>query len=230
MIRTAGNDLEYFDTLFKYWGRWAYYLGIISTLLIIFAASCAYFIIMSQMLYPIALALIEWIFKKQIELVDKPVFTSFSQAYCAIVLFVVEIFIVTKKDLSIFIKLVSYGSFFIMSLMVFIVGVGFYSLHNTHFEIVNHNQPTVIDGSRTRNIHLFDIQVSPLAGLLGIGFFLHTISIPIIRNNANQKNNERDVLLGYILVATSYIVVGTMGYIGFTGYFFTEQYKVKDIK
>jgi hypothetical protein len=58
MIRTAGNDKEYFDTLFKYWGRWAYYIGIFSTLLIMFAAVCSYFVILSQMLYPIILALI----------------------------------------------------------------------------------------------------------------------------------------------------------------------------
>ena len=47
MIRTAGNDDSYFDTLRKYWGRWAQYLGLIATLSIFFAAVCAYFIIMS---------------------------------------------------------------------------------------------------------------------------------------------------------------------------------------
>lgn len=47
MIRTAGNDAEFFDTLLKYWGKPAYYSGLISTLLIIVAAVCAYFIIMS---------------------------------------------------------------------------------------------------------------------------------------------------------------------------------------
>jgi hypothetical protein len=47
MIRAAGNDPEYFDTLYKYWGKWAYYLGFISTLLIMVAAVCAYFVILS---------------------------------------------------------------------------------------------------------------------------------------------------------------------------------------
>jgi hypothetical protein len=64
---------------------------------------------------------------------------------------------------------------------------------------------------------------------LGIGYFLHTVSLPIIKNNANQKNNERDVFLGYILVASSYVVVGIMGYIGFTGYFFTKEYVAMQI-
>ena len=47
IIRVTGKDDEYFQSLYKYWGSFAYYLGIISTLLIIIAAVCAYFIIMS---------------------------------------------------------------------------------------------------------------------------------------------------------------------------------------
>jgi hypothetical protein len=47
MLRVAGNDKEYFDTLYKYWGKWAYYCGSISTLLIIIAAVASYFINLS---------------------------------------------------------------------------------------------------------------------------------------------------------------------------------------
>lgn len=61
MIRTAGNDDEYFDTLYKYWGKWAYYSGAGATWLIILAAMCSYFILMTQNLYPIILAPIDWI-------------------------------------------------------------------------------------------------------------------------------------------------------------------------
>ena len=62
MLRTVGEDKEYFDTLYKYWGKWAYYLGAIATIAIMFAAVCSYFIIMSQMMYPIITALLYWIF------------------------------------------------------------------------------------------------------------------------------------------------------------------------
>lgn len=47
IIRTSGSDTEYFETLYKYWGKWAYYLGAISTLLIFVAAVCSYVILMS---------------------------------------------------------------------------------------------------------------------------------------------------------------------------------------
>ena len=78
---------------------------------------------------------------------------------------------------------------------------------------------------KTRILYLFNTNFSPLAGQLGIGYFLHTVSIPIIKNNEKQENNERDVFLGYVMVAASYILVGVMGYIGFMGIIFTEKYQ-----
>lgn len=62
MLRTVGSDKEYCDSLYKYWGHWAYYAGNIATELIMIAAVCAYFIMLSQMLYTIVVALIDWIF------------------------------------------------------------------------------------------------------------------------------------------------------------------------
>jgi hypothetical protein len=75
-----------------------------------------------------------------------------------------------------------------------------------------------------RYISLFGSNFSTLAGMLGIGYFLHTVSIPIVKNNRNQENNERDVTIGYVLVALTYIIVGVMGYIGFTGVFFNTYF------
>jgi hypothetical protein len=56
-----------------------------------------------------------------------------------------------------------------------------------------------------------------LAGVLGIGYFLHPVSVPILRNNLRQSNNERDLSAGYLLVFLSYVLIGISGYIGFTG-------------
>jgi hypothetical protein len=141
MIRAAGNDPEYFDTLYKYWGKWAYYLGFISTLLIMVAAVCAYFVILSQMLYFIMLAFIEWIGKEPFTPITEADFSHFSLAYMALIVFTVEFVITLKKDLTIFIKLMSFGSIFIISLILFIIGFGFYAVANTDFQIVGASTP-----------------------------------------------------------------------------------------
>lgn len=104
----------------------------------------------------------------------------------AIIVFVIECLITSRKDLSIFIRLMSYGSAFIMALIAFIIGFGFYGIATTHYEIA---PPGKIDpytpADDTRYIQLFNSDFSPLAGALGIGYFLHTVSLPIVRNNEN---------------------------------------------
>ncbi len=236
MLRTAGDDKEYFDTLYKYWGKWAYYLGAIATIAIMFAAVCSYFIIMSQMMYPIC-ALIFWIFGTELTLdtttsgIGETLaenFTHFSPSYCVLVLLIIEIYVTSRRDLSIFIKLVSFGTFFIVALILFIIGYGIYGFTNTEYQIsmthsyeVNNNYSPDTD---VRYIYVINNNFSTLAGMLGIGYFLHTVSIPIVRNNKNQENNERDVTIGYMLVAGTYVIVGVMGYFGFMGAFFSTFY------
>jgi hypothetical protein len=64
---------------------------------------------------------------------------------------------------------------------------------------------------------LFSTNFAPLMGILGGGYYLHNIMLPIIRNAKNPENNQRDVVIGYTLVFISYIICGSLGYFGFTG-------------
>jgi hypothetical protein len=188
MIRQAGNDKEYFDTLYKYWGKWAYYLGFLSTLFIMIAAVTSYFINLSSMLYYIILAILQWTgaIKHDFIPVTDVNFGTFSQGYVTIFVFIMEIFITSKKDLSIFIRLMTYGSAFIIALILFIIGFGFYGVATTKYEIIPPADPyTFNPDNNIRNLKLFNADFSPLAGALGIGYFLHTVSLPIVRNNAN---------------------------------------------
>jgi hypothetical protein len=47
-----------------------------------------------------------------------------------------ELLITAKKDLSIFIRLMTYGSAFIIALVLFIIGFGFYGIGNTTYEFL----------------------------------------------------------------------------------------------
>jgi len=64
---------------------------------------------------------------------------------------------------------------------------------------------------------------SNLAGLLCVGYYMHQLCIPIIANAKNPENNLRNVGLGYGMVLGTYIIVGTCGYIAFTGYRFDKD-------
>lgn len=53
-------------------------------------------------------------------------------------------------------------------------------------------------------------------GILGGGFYLHNISIPIYRNSKNPEKNVRDMFIGFLCVALSYILCGVLGTFGFS--------------
>ena len=136
MIRTAGNDGEYFETLYKHLGRWAYYCGYIATIFIMIAAVTSYFINLSQMLHTICLALLSWIFGLNLDPTQAVHFDRFSFSYITLFVLGMEIAITSKKDLSIFIRLMSFGSVFIIMLITFIIGFGLYGFGTTNYQIV----------------------------------------------------------------------------------------------
>jgi hypothetical protein len=83
----------------------------------------------------------------------------------------------------------SYGAISIFIISIFIVAVGLFSLGNTNYHIVWSPTPEQknIQNSELmenmRNIFLINSNFTPLAGVLGIGYFLHPVSVPIVRNN-----------------------------------------------
>merc|ERR1719469_1088036 len=122
-------------------------------------------------------------------------------------------------------KVGSFGVVFIFFLIMFIVVTGILALSNTEFMIgsdQSSNDTNWSEGLRT--LTLANSSFAPLAGILGLGYFLHPISLPIVRSSANPDKTGRDLFYGYFFVFLSYILIGTLGYIGFMGINFTEYF------
>lgn len=133
------------------------------------------------------------------------------------------LFITQKKDLSIFIKIISYGAYFVSLLILTIVGFGIYSFTNTDFEFGNQVLPDY--KTEIRPIALASAGFPSLAGVLCVGFFLHPASVPILKKNANQEKTNRDLFLAYLVVFVFFALVGVFGYFGFKGVYFDHYYK-----
>ena len=63
IIDVTENDPCFSITLKKYFGNKGYYTGIIAPALLMLGAMSALFVILSQLSYPIILAIYQWIFK-----------------------------------------------------------------------------------------------------------------------------------------------------------------------
>ena len=82
--------------------------------------------------------------------------------------------------------------------------------------------------SPMRTLTLIAPNVGPLAGIFGLGYFLHPVSLPIARCAAVPEKTDRDIFLGYLFVFISYLLLGSLGYLGFIGVDFTSYFQKKE--
>lgn len=72
-------------------------------------------------------------------------------------------------------------------------------------------------------LYFFGADFTALMGILGGGFYLHNITIPIVRHAKEPHKNVRNLFIGYVLVLLTYSTIGILGYIGFSGERFTSS-------
>jgi len=107
-----------------------------------------------------------------------------------------------------------------MIIIIYIITVGIMGLNSTKYEYVMYKDNTGDDYNNhlpngNTEILLFAANYSHLMGILGGGFYLHNISLPIYRNTKIEENKVRDMFMGFLVVCLSYIICGTLGAIGF---------------
>jgi hypothetical protein len=134
-VQSIGDDADYSDTLKKYFGTQGYYAGLIAPAFLMIGAVTVLFVILAEISYPIILAVYTWISGIQMTEQTKPTLETFSSSYTALLLFFVAVGVCSKKDLNIFIKLGSFGAFFVSMLIIFITATGIMSLSNTNYRI-----------------------------------------------------------------------------------------------
>jgi len=226
IIDVTGEDNEFMDALYKYFGKKGWYAGLISTTCVVCGAYIVMFVILAQLLYPLSKAVLAWSTgTESVVLLLNPTFKEFSSAYTALFLFGVELIIVNRRNIQFFIKIISFGAAFIIALILIFAALGLYGLSTTSYEFSNAPVEEEWD-SNLRHLSLVTSNFQPLLGMMCIGFFLHTVSIPIIKNNEKQENNSRDVVWAYLLVFISNSVFGALGYIGLKGVYFNPYYSL----
>lgn len=156
-----------------------------------------------------------------------PAFDRFSLFYCGLFLCVAVFPLLIMKQITFLIKINSKGIYFVSILILYVFYTGIHSLTNTTFDF-EYKQNMDAPNNEIRHLYLFGENPALLAGSLSLGYFSHSFVLPMMKNNENQENNKRDLLIGYILVAITYISIGIFGYIGFSGSNYEALFK--DVK
>ena len=141
-----------------------------------------------------------------------PIFDQFSYQWTCVIIFVIVFCMTATRDVSIYVKINSVGVVFIIIVALFICALGVEALFNTDYiyskdKYLDYLQthPNTVERVADYKgfIGLAEKSFPPLMGILGGGFYFHNISLPVIKNSKNPKNNARDVFLGYLMVFTA---------------------------
>jgi len=221
VVKTGGKDEDYSDAVYRYFGIFGKingnigkYMQIIFNLSVNIGASFVYFLIINQNLYPCLVELLKSFGVKDLDPKNlTPDFSHFSIIYCGILLIIIVFPLLLLKDLSVLVKINSYGIYIILTILSFIIFRGIYGISTTDFKF---DYFLNIEKSKTRYLYLFGENPCLLMGTCSLGFFAHSIIMPIMKNNEKQENNTRDLAFGYLLVVLTYIILGLSGYIGFS--------------
>ena len=230
VVKLGGKEEEFANVVFNYfnygfgrkYARFGKILQITFNLMINIGATFVYFLIINQNLYP-CLCLFIKLFNDNIDEEDiTPYFDKFSLFYCALIVSVIVFPLTILKEMTCLVKFNSYGIYFVSSLLIFVIYNGIRTLikDTFHFEYKEN-----IEGSQDRYLFLFGQDISTLTGTLSIGLFSHSVILPLLKNNKIQENNQRDLFYGYLCVTLTYIIIGILGYIGFSGSEFSSQFK-----
>lgn len=152
-------------------------------------------------------------------------FNKFSMIYCGMIISILVFPLLIMKDMSKLVKINSMGIYFVSILLIFEIIMGIIAFTNTHFEFDYIENKS---GVKTKYLYFFGDKPSSLCGTLSLGYFSHSFVLPVMASNENQKNNNRDLFFGYLFVLTTYIVVGILGYIGFSGMNFDDATEFHD--
>lgn len=105
--------------------------------------------------------------------------------------------ILLKQDINAILKLTKYAIYCVGVYIVFILSL---LIRN------------ITEGSIHFNEYIkFDPNFSNVAGAFALSFLIHPTAAPILKKNINLKNNQRDLLFGYILTGFIYFYVGFIG-------------------
>ncbi|CAH1392180.1 unnamed protein product [Nezara viridula] len=109
------------------------------------------------------------------------------------------------KSPTFFTKFNSLGTLSVMYIILFvIIKSSFWGINIDLKDVTSIHYTPLIKGS-----------FPAMSGMLALSYFIHNIIITLMRSNANQKNNGRDLTIAYILVMLTYLSIGVVFFLGF---------------
>lgn len=195
-------EMDFPDVITRILGKkWAFSYCFCSALLL-FITGVIYFMLICNMFYMV----MSYIFThSNIEIASKDEFEfgKFSYQYVGIIMICFCFILFNLKDLSVILKIGQYG---IVSIVLFIIYIFYKGVENIAQGNVN-----------MENIKIITPDFATLCGVFSLSFMCHNVIIPVIRNNHDESKNQRDIVIGYFMTGTIYLLIGVFGCFAIAG-------------
>eukprot|EP00743_Colponemidia_sp_Colp-15_P001756 GILK01001917.1.p1 GENE.GILK01001917.1~~GILK01001917.1.p1 ORF type:complete len:450 (+),score=81.79 GILK01001917.1:80-1429(+) len=182
---------DFTDAVQKRFGNGAQRVTLFASVLLLVGALIAYHVLMRDALFSI----VAHVLTSSSQTID-----LWTPTAAALVILATLFPITNLKNFSVFVKINTIGVVFVAVIVGFICYTGLTTFteagHDVEISYANQNW-------------------GPLAGMLSLSFFIHNAAIPIMKNQRDPSKNKRDLALGYLFTALSYIAVAVLGYFGF---------------
>ncbi|CAL8073152.1 unnamed protein product [Orchesella dallaii] len=209
-------------------GRWAQWLAVIFSALILLGASIVYWILLSNFLFHTVDYMHSVIVHDNSTIVgnatdfycpdDSPTtdtdpdseqdtFHKYWALHRTVPLFLVIILgpIACIRSPTFFTKFNSLGTLSVLYLAVFVFSK--WSKYGINVTFTDTTSPIYIP--------LWKDSFPALAGMLSMAFFIHNCLVTIMKNNRVKRNNRRDLGIAFIFVALTYFIIGGVFYLIF---------------
>ena len=118
VIKTAGTDTDYTDTLQKHFGRVGWRIGMTLFIINLFVPIIIYFQLLAQNLFPIIMVIFGIDGKADSNNID---FSKFSYTYTCFIIMGILVCLTLIRQLGIFVKFNTYGTIFIVMIILFVI-------------------------------------------------------------------------------------------------------------
>ena len=196
------TELDFADTILRILGRRWFFFYNFASILLLFVSGIIYFLLIAKMGY----SFLVFVFQEtgaQFSPQSHEDFSQFSYQYFGFIAIGFSFILFSLKDLEFILKLGQYGIISIMIFAIYVIVKGIINIPSDSF--------------KAADITLLTSDFATICGVLASAFFLHNLMIPIIKKNRDEKNNSRDVVLGYVLGGSFYAIIGIFGAVSIAG-------------
>ena len=189
ILRHGKDSADFFDVCYDYLGKGGRVVCWLASVLVLVGAAMAYDRLMSDSMYLGIAGIRELISGTTHEPADT---WYWSDRVAPVYILLVMFPIVNFKTLSLIVRINSFG----------VIAGGFmifYTLYSAFY----------VKGVKTlEHVPYYNNEFPSLAGLLMLSFFIHNCILTIMKNQKNPENNNRDLVIAFVLAGLSYCLIG----------------------